>query len=80
MKIFGTSLRSSEYDLGKGKSFFLKKGFPFFYGRRIGAKNKKVLDYEAVFYRSPETSVRAYSEEDDRARLKAVIEEMEKES
>ena len=31
----------------------------------IGAKNKEVLDYEAVFYRSPETSVRAYTEEDD---------------
>ena len=31
----------------------------------IGAKDKEVLDYEAVFYRTPETSVRAYSEEDD---------------
>ncbi len=31
----------------------------------IGAKNKEVLDYEAVFYRTPETSVRAYCEEDD---------------
>ena len=31
----------------------------------IGAKNKEILDYEAVFYRSPETSVRAYCEEDD---------------
>ena len=31
----------------------------------IGAKDKEVLDYEAVFYRTPETSVRAYIEEDD---------------
>ena len=31
----------------------------------IGANDKQVLDYEAVFYRGPETSVRAYSEEDD---------------
>lgn len=31
----------------------------------IGAKEKQVLDYEAVFYRTPETSVRLYSEEND---------------
>lgn len=30
----------------------------------IGAKDKEVLDYEAVFYRTPETSVRGYSEEE----------------
>ena len=31
----------------------------------IGAKDKEVLDYESVFYRTPETSVREYVEEDD---------------
>jgi len=31
----------------------------------VGAKEEEVLDYEAVFYRTPETSVRAYSKEDD---------------
>ena len=31
----------------------------------IGANDKEVLDYEAVFYRTPETSVRVYCEEND---------------
>ncbi len=31
----------------------------------IGAKDKEVLDYESVFYRTPETSVRKYVEEED---------------
>lgn len=31
----------------------------------IGAKNKEILEYEAVFYRTSETSVRTYVEEDD---------------
>lgn len=31
----------------------------------IGAKDREVLDYESVFYRTPETSVRAYQEEED---------------
>lgn len=31
----------------------------------IGAKDREVLDYESVFYRTPETSVRTYQEEDD---------------
>lgn len=41
-------------------SAFSHKDIPW-----IGAKDKEVLDYEAVFYRTPETSVRPYSEEDD---------------
>lgn len=28
----------------------------------IGAKDKEIIDYEAVFYRTPETSVREYAE------------------
>ncbi len=31
----------------------------------VGAKEEEVLDYEAVFYRTPETSMRTYSKEDD---------------
>ncbi len=31
----------------------------------IGAKDREVLDYESVFYRTPETSVRVYEEGDD---------------
>lgn len=31
----------------------------------IGAKDREILDYESVFYRTPETSVRAYQEEED---------------
>ena len=55
----------SELEKHSGKtaselSAFSHKDIPW-----IGAKNKELLDYEAVFYRSPETSVRAYSEEDD---------------
>ena len=41
-------------------SAFSHKDIPW-----IGAKDKEVLEYEAVFYRTPETSVRAYVEEDD---------------
>ena len=41
-------------------SEFSNKDIPW-----IGAKDREVLDYEAVFYRTPETSVRQYSVEDD---------------
>lgn len=41
-------------------SAFSHKDIPW-----IGAKNKEILEYEAVFYRTPETSVRTYVEEDD---------------
>ena len=41
-------------------SAFSHKDIPW-----IGAKDKEVLDYEAVFYRTSETSVRGYVEEDD---------------
>lgn len=41
-------------------SAFSHKDIPW-----LGAKDKEVLDYEAVFYRTPETSVRCYEEEDN---------------
>lgn len=41
-------------------SAFSHKDIPW-----IGAKDKEVLEYEAVFYRTPETSVRTYVEEND---------------
>ncbi|MCR4939411.1 MAG: DUF4065 domain-containing protein [Treponemataceae bacterium] len=55
----------SELEKHSGKtaselSAFSHKDIPW-----IGAKDKEVLDYEAVFYRTPETSVRAYSEDYD---------------
>lgn len=39
-------------------SAFSHKDIPW-----IGAKDKEVLDYESVFYRTPETSVRRYSDD-----------------
>jgi len=41
-------------------SAFSHKDIPW-----LGAKYKEVLDYEAVFYRTPETSVRCYEEENN---------------
>ena len=41
-------------------STFSHKDIPW-----LGAKDKEVLDYEAVFYRTPETSVRCYEEENN---------------
>lgn len=41
-------------------SAFSHKDIPW-----IGAKDKEILEYDAVFYRNPETSVRKYIEDDD---------------
>ena len=56
---------NSELEKHAGKtaselSAFSHKDIPW-----IGAKEKQLLDYEAVFYRTPETSVRTYIEEND---------------
>ena len=45
---------------GKELSEFSHKDIPW-----IGAEMNEVLEYEAVFYRTPETSVREYDEADD---------------
>ena len=60
LEFIDSELEKHSNKTAKELSEFSHKDIPW-----IGAKDREVLDYEAVFYRTPETSVRQYSIEDD---------------